>query len=175
VCLTAAKPSHPAGTVQRPSGALLAAAPRPGGDSGVVSRVAVGGDDARMRLDGVEVRAGEWRELCATTIEAAGSWVVAISTVVRSRSVVLASCYLADFGQSEVAVSHLWMLPGPRSEIVQRPLAQMPGQTHARACLLDHAAELRDVLEELEQEQLAVDVAERALEQAARAWEQRSG
>ena len=128
----------------------------------------------RLELDGVEVHAGAWRERCATTIEAAGSWVVAVTTVVRGRAVVVASCYLADFGQSEVAVSHLRMLPGPHSEIVQRPLAQMPGQTHARACLLDHAAELRDVLEKLEQQQLAVDVAEYALEQATRAWEQRS-
>ena len=47
----------------------------------------------------------------------------------------------------------------------------MPGQTHARACLLDHAAEVRDALEELiPDEQVMVEVSDDALAHAARVW-----
>jgi hypothetical protein len=41
---------------------------------------------------------------------------------------------------------------------------------HARACLLDHAAELQQALGELTGEQVLVDVPAGALERAARAW-----
>ena len=47
----------------------------------------------------------------------------------------------------------------------------LPGQSHARACLLDHAAELRDALAELlEDEEVSVELAEETLEQAVRVW-----
>ena len=50
-------------------------------------------------------------------------------------------------------------------------LEGLPGQSHARACLLDHAAELRGALEELlEDEEVSVELAEQTLEQAARVW-----
>lgn len=52
----------------------------------------------------------------------------------------------------------------------------MPGQTHARACLLDHAAELHALLDELlGEEEVTVDVSDGALEQAERVWSGRSG
>ena len=63
--------------------------------------------------------------------------------------------------------------PGGRAGFSQRMLEAMAGETHARACLLDHAAELRDALDELlEDEQVTVELAEQALEQAARVWRQ---
>jgi hypothetical protein len=50
----------------------------------------------------------------------------------------------------------------------------MPGQTHARAFLLDHAGELRDVVSELLGEDVRVDVGERALASAATVWRRRA-
>lgn len=52
-----------------------------------------------------------------------------------------------------------------------RHLPMRPGQSHARAALLDHSAELRDALGELlEDEEVSVALAEDTLEQAARVW-----
>ena len=42
---------------------------------------------------------------------------------------------------------------------------------HARACLLDHAAEFQQALAELTGEQVLVDIPAGALERAARAWQ----
>jgi hypothetical protein len=50
----------------------------------------------------------------------------------------------------------------------------MAGQTHARACLLDHALELRDALDELiPDEEVIVDVSDDALARAAAVWRER--
>ena len=74
------------------------------------------------------------------------------------------------------AVSHLRLAPGQRPAIAQRVLEGLPGQSHARACLLDHAAELRGALEELlEDEEVSVELAEATLELAARVWAQEHG
>jgi hypothetical protein len=55
-------------------------------------------------------------------------------------------------------------------------LEGLPGQSHARACLLDHAAELRDAVGELlEDEDVSVELAEETLEQAARVWSPDAG
>jgi hypothetical protein len=55
--------------------------------------------------------------------------------------------------------------------VAQRVLDGLLGRSHARACLLDHAAQLRDVLGELlADEEVGVEVAEETLEQAARVW-----
>ena len=44
-------------------------------------------------------------------------------------------------------------------------------QSHARACLLDHAAQLRDAVGELlEDEEVGVELAEETLERASRVW-----
>ena len=63
-----------------------------------------------------------------------------------------------------------WCLGSPRGSRSGFSKA-CPGQSHARACLLDHAAELRDALGELlEDEEVSVELAEETLEQAARVW-----
>lgn len=55
--------------------------------------------------------------------------------------------------------------------IQQRVLAgQQPGETHARACLLDHAAELQTMLAEITDGTITIDVAPVALHEATRAW-----
>ena len=117
----------------------------------------------------VQVHADEWTETCSTAIEAVSGYVVVVISVLRSRAVTLVSSYLANVGGA-TAVSHLCMCPAA-AEFAQRMLDVMPGQTHARACLLDHAAELRGQLEDLlGEEEVTVEVSDRVLEQAAGVW-----
>ena len=126
----------------------------------------------RLELDGLEVRADEWSERCATAIENASGYVVVLSSVLESHAVTLVSCYLADLG-GPAAVSHMRLAPGQRPVIAQRVLEGLPGSSHARAWLLDHAAELRDALEGLlEDEEVSVELAEETFELAARVWAQ---
>jgi hypothetical protein len=123
-----------------------------------------------IELAGVEARADEWSEECSTTIENVSGYVVVVSSVLRSRAVTLISSYLADLS-GRTAVSHMRSRPGSPAGFSQRVLEVMPGQTHARACLLDHAAELHDLLDELlPDEEITVEVSDGALEQAARVW-----
>jgi hypothetical protein len=124
----------------------------------------------RLELDGLVVRADEWSERCATAIENASGYVVVLSSVLEIRAVTLVSCYLADLA-GPTAASHMRLAPGPPSRVSQRVLSGLAGQSHARACVLDHAAELRDALGELlEDEEVSVELAEETLEQAARVW-----
>ena len=124
----------------------------------------------RLELDGLEVRADEWSERCATAIENASGYVVVLSSVLESQAVTLISCYLADL-DGPTAVSHMRLAPGRRPVIAQRVLEGLPGSSHARACLLDHAAELQAALEQLlEDEEVSVELAEETLEQAASIW-----
>jgi hypothetical protein len=124
----------------------------------------------RVQLPGLQVVADEWSEWCATTIENAGGYVVTVSSVLASQAVTLVSCYLADLA-GPTGVSHLRLVPGLPPRVSQRVLDGLPGQSHARASLLDHAAQLRDAVEELlADEEVGVELAEEALERAARVW-----
>jgi hypothetical protein len=128
----------------------------------------------RLELDGVEALGDEWRERCSTTIQAAGAYVIVVETVLLSRNVALSSCYLAGLSGS-TAVSHLLKAPGMASAFSQRLLAVMPGETHARACLLDHAAELRAMLDPDGEEAISVEVSDAALARAAAVWREPEG
>lgn len=124
----------------------------------------------RVELPGLQVVADEWSEWCATTIENASGYVVTVSSVLASQAVTLVSCYLADLA-GPTAVSHLRVAPGQPPQIAQRVLDGLPGQSHARACLLDHAAQLRDAVEELlVDEEVGVELGEDTLERASRVW-----
>jgi hypothetical protein len=124
----------------------------------------------RVELPGLQVVADEWSEWCATVIENAGGYVVTVSSVLQSQAVTLVSCYLADLA-GPTGVSDLRLASGQPPQISQRVLDGLPGQSHARACLLDHAAQLREALRELlDDEEVGVELAEEALEQAARVW-----
>ena len=124
----------------------------------------------RIELAGVEVRAEEWSETCSTAIESASGYVVVVISVLESRTLLLASSYLANLS-GRTAVSHLHSHPGSPGVFAQRIIEAMPGETHARACLLDHAAELRDALGELlADERATVEVSDQALAQATRVW-----
>ena len=100
----------------------------------------------RLELDGVQVRGDVWMERCATTIQAAGAYVLVVETVLPAHAAGLSSCYLSSLS-GETAVSHLRRAPDATATFTQRVLAEgMAGATHARACLLDHAAELQAFL-----------------------------
>jgi len=129
----------------------------------------------RLELDGLEVHADEWSERCATVIESASGYVVVVCSVFGSRAVPLVSCYLADLA-GPTAVSHLRLAPGQPPQVAQRGLEGLAGQAQSRAYLLDHAAELRDALDELlEDEEISVELSDQALERAARVWSPDAG
>jgi hypothetical protein len=128
----------------------------------------------RLELDGLEVCADEWRERCSTAIENVSGYVVVVISVLESRAVTLVSGYLADVG-GETAVSQMRLTSGASAAFSQRMLRAMPGQTHARACLLDHAAELRELLDDLFEEDVSVELSEHALERAAGVWRPPAG
>jgi hypothetical protein len=82
----------------------------------------------------------------------------------------LTSCYLGQPGGA-LATSHLHLGPDRHEQLAQHVVP--PGRLHAtiaRACLLDHAAELQTALAELADARVAVDVALTALARAADAW-----
>jgi len=123
----------------------------------------------RLELEGVEVWADEWRERCATTIQAAGAYVVVVETVLPSRATGLSSCYLCNLAGG-TAVSHLRRAPGSSPVFSQRVLSGMPGATLARACLLEHATELQALLDPDGDEALHVELSEQALARAESVW-----
>jgi len=135
--------------------------------------VALSGDDpSRMRLElgGVEVRGEGWAETCGCTIENASAYVVSVITVVPSHRLGLVSAYVADL-EGETAVTHMRLSPsGRRATFEQQVLGGLPGTSRPRACLLDHAAELRGALEELLDAPVSVEITEPTLEQASRVW-----
>ena len=122
----------------------------------------------QIELTGVEVRADEWSESCSTAIQGVSGYVVVVISVLESRGLLVASSYLANLS-GRTAVSHLRSGRSGPAMFAQRMIEAMPGETHARACLLDHAAELRDAVDELG-EAVTVEVSDAALDRAARVW-----
>ena len=124
----------------------------------------------RLELAGVEVRGQDWAETCGCTIENASAYVVTVITVVPSQRLGLVSAYVADL-DGEIAVTHMRLPPTcRRATFEQQVLAGLPGVSRPRACLLDHAAELRRRLEELLTRPVSVEIPEPTLEQASRVW-----
>ncbi len=137
-----------------------------------VARVVLaGGDDPGMelQLSGVEVRGESWSERCACTIENASAYVVTVITVLERHSSSLVSAYVADLS-GQTAVTHMRMTPGCAASFEQQVLGEFPGVSHPRACLLDHAAELRALVEELLKEPVVVEIPEVSLEHASTVW-----
>lgn len=125
---------------------------------------------SRVALSAISLTLDGEPERSSTTVGAVGAYAVVVATALPQRGVTLTSCYLADM-ISDIAVSHLCSAPGHGAHIQQRVLpADQPGQTHARVCLLDHAAELQAALASLINAAVAIDVGPVALELAARAW-----
>ena len=133
--------------------------------------VLAGGDDPGMQLElsGVEVRGESWSERCRCTIENASAYVVTVITVIESRSLSLVSAYVADLS-GRTAVTHMRLAPDRAASFEQQVLGGFPGVSHPRACLLDHAAELRALVEELVEEPVVVEIPEASLEHASTVW-----
>jgi uncharacterized protein with beta-barrel porin domain len=123
-----------------------------------------------IELSAVQVHSRRCSETCSTAIHSVSGYVVVVISVLESRALLVASSYLANLS-GRTAASHLRSSPTVRGEFAQRIIERMPGQTHARACLLDHVAELRDaVAEALDDEQVTVEISDDALTEAARVW-----
>jgi len=118
------------------------------------------------------VWADEWRERCATTIQAAGAYVLVVETVLPSRAAGLSSCYLSNLA-GDTVVSHLRRAAGSPSVFSQRVLSGMPGATLARACLLEHTTELQALIDPDGDQALHVELSEQALARAEGVWRAR--
>lgn len=125
----------------------------------------------RVELEGVTVSGAGWSEACATTIENASGYVVSVITVLPSRTIALVSAYVADLSGT-AAVTHMALPAREPAAFSQRLLEQLPGASHARACLLDHAGELQALLDTELSEQVSVTIPETTLAAANTVWGQ---
>jgi Ca2+/Na+ antiporter len=107
----------------------------------------------------------------ASTIATIGGYVVVVATALPELAVTLTSCYLGQI-DGDSAASHLLLAPVYAAALEQHVLPGLqPGQTHARMCLLDHAAQLQRAIALLSDEAVQIDVGPLALQGAAAAWE----
>ena len=128
----------------------------------------------KLAIQDLDVRCAGRPERCTTTLATAGAYVVTVTSVLEDRSAALASCYLADLTAAQTAVSHMRLVPGgPAERLSQHVLGGMHSAGHARGCLLDHVAELRDLLAAIAGAESSVDVSEATLRRAAEAWGER--
>jgi hypothetical protein len=124
----------------------------------------------RITLDSFHVQVDGHPARSSTTIAGVGGDVLVVATTLPDQVLSLTSCYLSEFG-GEIAASHLRSGPNRYQHLSAQVLPPAPHvEQHARACLLDHAAELQQALAELTGAQVLVDVPARALERAVEAW-----
>jgi hypothetical protein len=127
---------------------------------------------ARIALTGIDVTIDAVAQDSSTTIGAVGGYAVVVATALPQIGVTLTSSYLAAM-IGDIAASHLCSVPGGPPIIDQHVLpGDQPGQTHAQACLLDHVAELRNILDALNRSvaTVTVDITDDTLNCADRAW-----
>jgi hypothetical protein len=116
----------------------------------------------------------------SSTIDTVGGYVVLVATAVPRLAVTLTSVYLGQI-DGDTGATHLRLVPERRAELLYRvvpaaPLSpasaagRQPGTAHARSCVLDHAAELQQLLAELADDVVAIDVGSAALERAVGMW-----
>jgi hypothetical protein len=127
---------------------------------------------ARIALTAIDVTIDAVAQDSSTTIGAVGGYAVVVATALPQLGVTLTSSYLAAM-IGDIAASHLCSMPGGPPIIDQHVLpGDQPGQTHAQTCLLDHAAELRNVLDAYHASAatVTVDIADDTLQHADQAW-----
>jgi hypothetical protein len=99
-----------------------------------------------------------------TTLATVSGYVVVLASVVPRLAVTLTSTYLGQI-DGDTAASHLRLLPDAALLPTASPLSQrvlpgaQPGSTHLRLCLLDHVAELQQLLADLTRDVVAIDIA----------------
>src|SRR3954471_6057152 len=111
----------------------------------------------REPLAGVTVRLDGTPTPTTTTIAATGGSVLVLATAAPALPLALTSCYLAR-SDGALAVTHLRL--SARQETFNQ-YAPPPGQLHATlagACLLEHAATLRDAAEHTTAAAITIDV-----------------
>ena len=123
----------------------------------------------RVELEGVEIQIDGRAERVDSEIIAAGAYVIVLTTVLEDRSLQLVSSYIAPLS-GPAAATHMWTSADP-PRFHHRTL-ELTGTRHARGCLLDHAAELRDLLaDELGETTLVrIHISERVLAGTTRVW-----
>src|SRR3954469_8416010 len=123
----------------------------------------------RTQLTGISVRVEDSPIAASTTIAAVGANVLVLTSAVPARATTLTSCYLAR-SDAALAVSQL-ASDALEERFTQHEIA--PAQHHATlagACLLEHAAALRELLADRTDAHVTVDVDPDTLERAADAW-----
>ena len=122
----------------------------------------------RLELPDVAITVSGAPRRSSSTIATVGGYVVVVATALPDAGVTLTSCYVGQF-HGDSGVTHLLLTPRAPAAIAQRVLpGPQPGETHARGCLLDHAAELQAALG-VDGARVQIDVGPAALERAATA------
>lgn len=127
---------------------------------------------ARIALSGITVAIDGITAQASTTIAGVGGYAVIVNTTLPTLGVTLTSSYLSAL-VGDIAVSHLCSIPHAKPIIDQHVLpAGQLGETHARACLLNHVSELRSALEAHGPAVATVSatISDAALEAADDAW-----
>jgi hypothetical protein len=127
---------------------------------------------ARTLLSAIDIAIDGVPQASETTMGALGGYAVVLTTTLPELGITLTSSYLAAM-VGDIAASHLCSVPGGPPIIDQHVLpGHQPGQTHAQICLLDHVAEVRNVLDAYHRSGalVTVAIADATLEQADRTW-----
>ncbi len=123
----------------------------------------------RTQLSGISLQINEIPIDASTTIAAVGGNVIVLSSAIPARALTLTSSYLAD-SDGGLAVTRLVADAHAERFSQERIAASDHRSTLAGACLLDHAAALRELLSQHTGTLVTVDVDPHALERAAEAW-----
>jgi hypothetical protein len=127
---------------------------------------------ARSFLTAIDIAIDSIAQASETTIGAVGGHAVILTTTLPELGVTLTSSYLAAM-VGDIAASHLCSVPGGPPILDQHVLpGHQPGQTHAQTCLLDHVAEVRNVLDAFHGSAalVTVTIADATLKHADQAW-----
>ena len=125
----------------------------------------------RHALPDVTITIAGEKQRSSSTIATVGGYVVVVATALPAAGTTLTSCYLGQIS-GDTAATHLLLTPAGGAEFEHRVVPGQLGEDHARACLLDHAAELQVALTPAEDVQVQIDVGPVALTRAAAAWSQ---
>jgi len=127
---------------------------------------------ARLVFTALEIAVDGAPQSSETTLGTVGGHAIVITTALPDIGITVISAYIAAI-VGDIAVSHIRSIPGGPPVIHQHVLGGLqPGETHAQACLLDHAAEVRDMLDAFHASTATVTVAiaDGALATADRVW-----
>jgi len=121
-------------------------------------------------LPNLAIVVGDDDAACSSAIDTIGGYVVVLTSSVRPFAVTVVSTYVGAIDR-DTAVTHLRLAPRRLPEIHQRVLSgPQPGETHAGGCLLDHTAELQQLLITLTDEIVSIVVGRDAIDAATHSW-----